>query len=208
MIIKITLSIALYLSAFYCTAATLNHTVSSVGIADTEEQAIDDALQKALEKTLGVLIYSKSEVKNNRLISDKIVRITKGFITDYQVNHVQKFNNQTRVSVTATIDATKIQDAIRSKSKDATLWQDTIKKATLIKSTQTRLKAYKELLEILVQDVLADGYDVDLLGLELDDIGVDYVTANWLVQINVNQTFWQTYLQISDTSPSKSKIIE
>lgn len=175
------------------------------GRGTTKENALQDAFRNAIEKAFGVYIYSKTEVDKNILKEDKIIAIAKGFVKDYKItfeNEDTKIKNLYFISVNVTISADKFNTFVRDNK--LTLWRDRIKDAVLIQSTQERLKKYSEILTSIVGDpnyVLKNGYNIDVVGYTVDDTGVDYVKGNFLLQIAINQEFWNSYMDIIKQMP-------
>lgn len=74
------------------------------GYGANQKQAESDALRNAVEQAVGVLVDSKSMVANSRLIDDKILTASQGYITDYRVTDKHKERNGWRVKIEANVD--------------------------------------------------------------------------------------------------------
>jgi curli biogenesis system outer membrane secretion channel CsgG len=55
------------------------------GLVNTEKKAINDGLRRAVEQAVGTFISSSTMVKNARLIEDKILKSSQGYVKGYQV---------------------------------------------------------------------------------------------------------------------------
>jgi len=65
--------------------------VSGVGFGATRDLAIVKAKMDALEKSIGILISSKSVVENYTTISDKIITKSNGFVKNYKIIKEKQF---------------------------------------------------------------------------------------------------------------------
>ncbi len=59
--------------------------IISEGCGYNREQAVHSALRAAVEKNMGVFIESQTKIENYKLISDKILSRTKGYVSHYEV---------------------------------------------------------------------------------------------------------------------------
>ncbi|OCL25550.1 hypothetical protein U472_14540 [Orenia metallireducens] len=55
------------------------------GLVNTEKKAINDGLRRAVEQAVGTFISSSTMVKNARLIEDKILKSSQGYVKGYQI---------------------------------------------------------------------------------------------------------------------------
>jgi hypothetical protein len=86
-------------------------TVTSEGVAAIQGNArdiaraasIEDAQRRAVEQAIGILIDSQTQVENYRLISDKILSQSKGYIKRYTVAGETVDSGLLRVSINAEI---------------------------------------------------------------------------------------------------------
>ena len=63
---------------------TFASTITVTGYGDTKDKALKSAFQNAIEQELGVLVDSKTIVRNGKLINNKILTFSNGFIDDYK----------------------------------------------------------------------------------------------------------------------------
>lgn len=87
--------IALFILPMSAEAAVI--TVTGSGIS--EQTALDDAFRNGIEKAVGVLVESRTVVKNYQLIEDKIYTQARGFIQDYTVLNKLKDGDLFNLSV-------------------------------------------------------------------------------------------------------------
>ncbi len=68
-------------------------TVTVTGIGRTVEESENDALRRAVETAVGVLVDSETLVEKGKLISDQIYTNSRGFITDYKVQNQRQISD-------------------------------------------------------------------------------------------------------------------
>lgn len=64
---------------------TSERAVTVEGRGETDEQALKDALRKAIEEVVGVLVTSESEVRNFAGVSDRIYAHSEGYVRRYEI---------------------------------------------------------------------------------------------------------------------------
>ena len=70
--------------------------VSSTG--NTEDEALKNALRKAIEQTYGTFVSSNTTIVNDELTKDEIVSVSAGNIESYKEIDCNKDNNVTTVT--------------------------------------------------------------------------------------------------------------
>lgn len=78
--------------------------VTVTGAGATQAEAENDALRRAVENTLGVLVDSQTLVEKNVVLQDEIYTQSKGFITDYKVREKKQSSLGWSVTIDATVD--------------------------------------------------------------------------------------------------------
>jgi hypothetical protein len=99
-------------------AQDLEKEIRSKGMADitagnvsgARDRAIEDALRKAVEDGVGILLSSESIVENYQLIQDTILSKSKGYIKSYKVLHEEQKTWIYHVTVAAKIGKTLLKD--------------------------------------------------------------------------------------------------
>lgn len=90
---------------------TVTKTGEGAGTDDTaKEEAIQDALRKAVEETCGVFIKGKSKTEDFQAVYDKVIAHTSGYVLDYKVLDVKKTDDTTRVRVRARVSTVKFAE--------------------------------------------------------------------------------------------------
>ena len=94
------------------------HTVEAKGVgivvdnntALARDDAIRDALRKAVEQAVGTLVSSETMVENFQVLSDNIYTKTRGYIKNYKVLSESKADNLYQVVVRATVAMGSLKD--------------------------------------------------------------------------------------------------
>ncbi len=95
--------------------ATGTGSIFDNNIAKARDDAIEDALRRALEQTLGTMIEAETFVENYQVIDDNIFSETKGYIQNYQVVREQKRNDYLyEVMVTAMVSMENLQNDLEA----------------------------------------------------------------------------------------------
>jgi hypothetical protein len=72
-------------SASHEVTATGTGSIINGDVAHARDDAIDDALRKGLEQTMGLMVSAETLVENSQLIEDNIYSKTEGYVQNYQV---------------------------------------------------------------------------------------------------------------------------
>jgi hypothetical protein len=78
------------------------------------DKALDSALRSAVEKVVGVMVSSSSEVENFALKMDRILSESKGFINNYQIVSERRDQDQIEVVVEADVGRDRLQDRLEA----------------------------------------------------------------------------------------------
>lgn len=73
------------------------------------DQALEDALRKAVEQAVGTLVESETLVRNAQLLSDQIYKRTTGYIRAYTILEERQEGQVIRVRVRATVDTGNLE---------------------------------------------------------------------------------------------------
>jgi len=78
------------------------------------EKALDGALRSAVEKVVGVMVSSTSEVENFQLKLDRILSESKGFISNYKIISEKRQGDQFEVTVEAEVGRERLKDRLEA----------------------------------------------------------------------------------------------
>lgn len=95
-------------------------TVVVEGVGDSSENAVKDAQRNAVNQVVGVLIDSKVMVKNDKLIEDKILTLSNGFVKTSKVISQNKSGKLFKVKVEAVVEVTGIENILKKEKLIAT----------------------------------------------------------------------------------------
>ena len=95
-------------------------TVVVEGVGDSSENAVKDAQRNAVNQVVGVLIDSKVMVKNDKLIEDKILTLSNGFVKTSKVISQNKSGKLFKVKIEAVVEVTGIENILKKEKLIAT----------------------------------------------------------------------------------------
>lgn len=76
------------------------------------EAALKNAFRLAIEQVVGVMVNSRTVVKDSELLQDKIFSKSSGFIKTYKINNETYTGNECRVNVRATVSAVRLEKSL------------------------------------------------------------------------------------------------
>lgn len=116
-LILVIFSIAILSAGLFAQQAT--RTVTSDGVASifsndvglARDQAIDDALRKAVEQTLGTFIQSSTLVENNMVVEDNILSWSDGYVRNHKIIREGKTDPTTyQVTIEAEVELANLKN--------------------------------------------------------------------------------------------------
>jgi len=115
---KTVLFLALVFFAVSITSVYAQHKVRSKGMATIQKnfidiarsKALDEAQRNAVEKAVGVMITSATNVENYQVKMDRILSESEGFITSYKIISEKRTGNNYEVEIEAEISRGKLRD--------------------------------------------------------------------------------------------------
>lgn len=85
--------------------------IVSGDVAHARDDAVEDALRKALEQVMGMMVESETLVENYQVIEDNIFSKTQGYIQNYEVIKEEKRDEMLyEVTVKAAVKVSNLQD--------------------------------------------------------------------------------------------------
>lgn len=168
--------------------------VTVIGSGTTTDEAIQDALRRAVEYAAGVYVYSTTTVEDSKLISDKIITASKSLVSKYKVLSDRKEEGLIVVNLVATIDAQSFTEIIH-KNKAVSL-EDSIKDYNLISNKVEQLQKAAELLNTMKGKPVSDMYVANYLGYDVVGVGLNSAKIRLKYSIARNPFFWDAYYQI------------
>jgi len=105
--------VALFISPVYASnkiVARGQATIQKNYVDIARSKAIDEAQRNAVEKAVGVMITSTTQVENFQVKMDRILSESKGFITTYKILSEKRSGNQYEVEIEADVSTGKLRD--------------------------------------------------------------------------------------------------
>ncbi len=157
--------------------------IIATGYGTTQQQALDNAFKSAIEQYVGVLVDAETMMKNGKLIKDKILTASNGFIKNYKELSVDNSDGLIEVKINALVKSQKIFNKIKSLNIATISINDTqdIHKriTTKIKNKQaektTKIKAKKDAEKILkkaIDDFFSNQSLQDMLNITITDVKI------------------------------------
>jgi len=116
-------------------------TVVVTGVGKDSDAALKNALRAAVEQAVGVLVDTETFVENDNLISDKILSLSRGFVSAYRpIGEPQTGEDGL---VTVRIKAEVERTALRNRLKDAKVIVEDVDGGSLYAETVTKINAMK-----------------------------------------------------------------
>ncbi len=104
---KILLILLIFVNIIYAQNITV------IGYGNSKDEALKSAFQNAVEQEVGVLVDTKTVIRNNKLIKNKILTYSNGFIKDYkEVSSKQQMGFWT-VKISAVVEHQKLLSKLK-----------------------------------------------------------------------------------------------
>lgn len=123
--------------------------VFAEGWGDTDEQALRDAFRNAIRQVLGAIVNAKTVVEEDRLVLDRIVTFSDGFIDYYKILETSVEAGRVHRRIMATVKKRDLTMHLRAERASASydgrgLWPEAITKIERRQSAAELLKASLE----------------------------------------------------------------
>jgi hypothetical protein len=87
--------------------------ITVTGYGNSKDEALKSAFQNAVEQEVGVLVDSKTVIRNNKLIKNKILTYSNGFIKDYKELSANQQMGFWTVKISAIVEHQKLLSKIK-----------------------------------------------------------------------------------------------
>jgi hypothetical protein len=87
--------------------------ITVTGYGNSKDEALKSAFQNAVEQEVGVLVDSKTVIRNNKLIKNKILTYSNGFIKDYKKISAKQQMGFWTVKINAVVESQKLLSKIK-----------------------------------------------------------------------------------------------
>jgi hypothetical protein len=113
---------------FFCLTVQLSAqnsdfiTLTTYGYGSDQDEATQNALRNAVEEAFGTFVSSKSEILNDKLVTDEITSVSSGNIQDYSVlSKLKQEDSSYSVTVRATVSISNLIQFTENKGGEADL---------------------------------------------------------------------------------------
>ena len=175
--------------------------IEATGYGNTKEQALKSAFSDAVSQYIGVLVDSKSITKNGKLIEDKILTFSNGYIKDYKVLKSFQRVGLWQVTVNALVKEQDVMDKIiKEKISSKDIKNSNQRYAKLVSQIKTKFEA-EDILVATMKDILiwdtTKKYNVPkITAFNIDEDGATRKYVPVFVQIDqsLNKTIYTNIL--------------
>ena len=89
-----------------------NNKITVVGVGRTFDEAKQNGFQKAVEKVIGTVILTETQVTNNQLVKDEIIQHSAGYVDDFTIINRNIENGKNYVTMEVTVRSSKIAERV------------------------------------------------------------------------------------------------
>ncbi len=173
------------------------------GEGNTRDEAINNALRRAVEQTYGVYLTSSTDIINDEIMNDQIATVSSGNIYDYEVLSDFKSDNIWSVNIRALVSLGDLASYVSSKTGSAEInaegFQRNVKLWNVNKENE--IKA----LEILRKKIIREYFHVNYydLSIKVDEPVYNPQTKNYSIRYTVkahpNSNMTRLYNEVMQT---------
>jgi len=154
-----------------------NNNTESTGYGKSKAEALDNAFANAVSQYMGVVVDSKTIVKNNKLIERRILSFSNGYIENYDILQTKQTATLWEVTINADVD----KQGLLSKVKKLKIKNKDIKNsdkvyATLSSKVKTKFDAEAILKKVFNQAVSQETIE-SLISFSVDNMDIDIDSA-------------------------------
>lgn len=135
--------------------------VEVTGEGGTLEQARQHGFRMAVERAMGTIVSSETEVENSQLRRDEIVTYASGHVSDYRVDNQYVVNGRTRADMRVWVSHSALANRLLNVSRDS----GTVEGARIneqLRSIQQEREAADRLLNTVLADYPKRAFDISL----------------------------------------------
>ena len=195
---KILFLVVLMMFVVSCASSSLNLSgggveIVATGSGSTKDEALNNAFKDAVQKVSGTVIHSESKIKNKRLMDEKVLAYSKGFIKGYKIILYtgDEITIKTVVSPKLVIDALVDFNIIDSDAVERDLSKLDFAQHKIINNFQLMEKFIGN-----PSDYFDRAYVMKLTGYKIKSVGKNGASGYWIVNIALKSQFWDTWIDL------------
>lgn len=168
---RLIISLAVILLTACATTVAEQKTIPITVIGEGTDliQAKNNGFQKAIEQEVGVVLLSNKEVQNSKLVKDKIITHSSGYIHDYKIHNTDKVGDIYYITMDVYVKSSAISERVLGVIKDSRNI-DGEKINEQYTSYNNSRKTGDELLNLVLSDYPKSAYVVTNQLVDKDDI--------------------------------------
>ena len=135
--------------------------VEVTGEGSTLEQARQHGFRMAVERAVGTIVSSETEVENSRLQRDEIITYASGYVSDFRVDNQYVVDGRTRADMRVWVSHSALANRLLNASRDS----GTVEGARIseqIRSVQNERQSADRLLATVLSDYPKRAFDISL----------------------------------------------
>lgn len=168
--------------------------VCLIGTGSSKSEAVNDAIEKAVESAFTVFIYPPSEVRNFRKVMYKIMGNARIYVKKPEVLESYKYSGVHFARLNVTVDSRRILEEVRKGSKAAT-YSEAVRSAAAHPLTE-RNEKYLEILKLIKARPVSDFYYFDFTRYEVLQSGTEPVQVTMTFRVAPNKFLWSEYYNV------------
>jgi hypothetical protein len=173
-------------------------TINEYGNGKTCQEARYDALRNAVNNASGSIIYAKTEISNNELISDDITMLTSGNVLNYEtIKDCEEKNGTVSVFLKVTVSQTKLKKFIEGKGKSISISGELLKQKSdqEVASKNAEISIIENIL-LQLESFTIDPYDYEISIGQITIKDGKYCSLPADITIKTNINFYNAYLKL------------
>lgn len=190
--------IMVLLLLFSCYSFALAGNITStvmIGTGSSKAEAVQDAIEKAIESATAIFVYSSSEVKNFRKVRNKIFTAARKYVKEFKVLECYNYGGFYFAKLNIAVDSQKIASAF-SRGAKALTYSDAMRDYAHINSPVERNKKYLEILKSISARPVSDFYYFDFVRYDVLKKESESVDVVLTYRISLNNFLWGEYYDV------------
>ncbi len=174
-------------------------TIDAKGFGSSCKEAKNDALRNAINTAYGSVIYSKTEISNDNLVSDDITMLTSGNVMNYEViEDCIERGNLFSTLLKVTVSQTELKKFIEGKGKSISISGELLKQKTDQEINAKNIEtSILENLLMQLQDLVKDPFDYEISIGQITIKDGKYCSLPAEITIKTNLNFLNAYIKLA-----------